>query len=218
MIGSQNQNIHPVTASSVQSGSYPVESNELGRRLWIAPTNNARPSTSVRDRLMHAIGQLKECTKGRDVLIQIWVPIKKEGKHVLTTFGQPYLLDPKSQSLASYRNVSKTFQFPADDDSKELVGLPSRVFLRKLPEWTPDVSYFSRAEYPRKNHAKKFNIKGSFAVPVFERSSRTCLAVIEVVTTTQDVSYRPELESVCKALEVCFFSCFIFLFLHASQL
>jgi hypothetical protein len=146
------------------------------------------------------------------------VPIKKEGKHVLTTFGQPYLLNPKSQSLASYRNVSKKFQFPAEEDSKELVGLPGRVFLRKLPEWTPDVSYFSWVEYPRKNHAKQFNIRGSFAVPVFEQGSRTCLGVIEVVTTTQDVSYRSELESVCKALEVCFFSFFIFLFLHASQL
>jgi hypothetical protein len=143
VIGSQNQNIHPFTASSVQSGGFLVEKNELGRRLWIAPTNNARSSTGVRERLMHAIGQLKQCTKDRDLLIQIWVPIKKEGKHVLTTFGQPYLLNPKSQSLASYRNVSKKFQFPAEEDSKELVGLPGRVFLRKLPEWTPDVSYFS---------------------------------------------------------------------------
>ncbi|KAJ6905637.1 protein NLP2-like [Populus alba x Populus x berolinensis] len=201
VIGSQIQNIHPFTASSVQSGGFLVENNELGRRLRIAPTNNARSSTGVRERLMHAIGQLKQCTKDRDLLIQIWVPIKKEGKHVLTTFGQPYLLDPKSHSLANYRNVSKKFHFPAEEDSKEMVGLPGRVFLRKLPEWTPDVSYFSRVEYPRKNHAKQFNIRGSFAVPVFEQGSRTCLGVIEVVTTTQDVSYLPELESVCKALE-----------------
>ncbi|KAJ6906856.1 protein NLP2-like [Populus alba x Populus x berolinensis] len=177
VIGSQIQNIHPFTASSVQSGGFLVENNELGRRLRIAPTNNARSSTGI------------------------WVPIKKEGKHVLTTFGQPYLLDPKSHSLANYRNVSKKFHFPAEEDSKEMVGLPGRVFLRKLPEWTPDVSYFSRVEYPRKNHAKQFNIRGSFAVPVFEQGSRTCLGVIEVVTTTQDVSYLPELESVCKALE-----------------
>ncbi|XP_073264828.1 protein NLP2 isoform X2 [Populus alba] len=197
-IGSRNQNIRSLD----QSGSFPIESNELGRRLWIAPTATG-PSSPVRDRLMHAIGQVKECTKDRDVLIQIWVPVKKEGKNVLTTIGQPYLLDRKCQSLASYRNVSKDFQFPADEDSKELVGLPGRVFLRELPEWTPDVRFFSGVEYLRKNQAKQFNIRGSLAVPVFEQGSRTCLGVIEVVTTTRDISYRPDLENVCKALEVC---------------
>ncbi|XP_011040794.1 PREDICTED: protein NLP2-like isoform X2 [Populus euphratica] len=195
-IGSQNQNIRSLD----QSGSFPDESNELGRRLWIAPTATG-PSSPVRDRLMHAIGQVKECTKDRDVLIQIWVPVKKEGKNVLTTIGQPYLLDRKCQSLASYRNVSKDFQFPADEDSKELVGLPGRVFLRELPEWTPDVRFFRGVEYLRKSHAKQLNIRGSLAVPVFERGSRTCLGVIEVVTTTRDISYRPDLENVCKALE-----------------
>ncbi|KAJ6765614.1 PROTEIN NLP2 [Salix purpurea] len=195
--GSRNQNIPSVD----RSRSFPVESNELGRRMWIAPAATG-PSSSVRDRLIHAIGQVKEeCTKNRDVLIQIWVPVKKEGKNVLTTIGQPYLLDRQCQSLASYRDVSKDFQFPADEDSKELVGLPGRVFLRKLPEWTPDVRFFSGVEYPRKNHAKQFNIRGSFALPVFEQGSRTCLGVIEVVTTTRDISYRPDLENVCKALE-----------------
>ncbi|CAK7329086.1 unnamed protein product [Dovyalis caffra] len=201
VIGSQDQDIQPATISLVQSGSFPVESNDLGRRVWIAPTANAGASSSVRERLIQAIEQVKDCTKDRDVLIQIWVPIKKEGKHVLTTIDQPYLFDPKCQSLASYRNVSQTFHFPADEDSKDFVGLPGRVFLRKLPEWTPDVGYFSRVEYPRKMLAKQFNIRGSFAVPVFEQGSRTCLGVIEVVTTTRDISYRPDLENVCKALE-----------------
>jgi hypothetical protein len=37
---------------------------------------------------------------------------------------------------------------------------------------------------------------------VFERGSGTCLGVVEIVTTTQKMNYRPELDNICKALEV----------------
>ncbi|XP_024012438.1 protein NLP2 isoform X1 [Eutrema salsugineum] len=38
-------------------------------------------------------------------------------------------------------------------------------------------------------------------LPVFERGSGTCLGVVEIVTTTQKMNYRPEVENICKALE-----------------
>jgi hypothetical protein len=82
--------------------------------------------------------------------------------------------------------------------------MPGRVFLGKVPEWTPDVRFFRNDEYPRVNHAQQCDVRGTLALPVFEQGSRTCLGVIEVVTTSQKIKYLPELESVCKALEVCF--------------
>ncbi|CAN0926119.1 Protein NLP2 [Linum grandiflorum] len=156
---------------------------------------------SIKDRLEYAIRKLKEYTEPRDVLVQIWVPITKGGKHVLTTEDQPYFITPKCLNLASYRNVSKAYLFGADLDSQELVGLPGRVFLGKLPEWTPDVRYFKAEEYPRRSYAAQYSISGSLAFPVFERGNGTCLGVVEVITTTRDIQYRPELENVCKALE-----------------
>ncbi|KAJ8764960.1 hypothetical protein K2173_010425 [Erythroxylum novogranatense] len=174
---------------------------ELGSRLWIEPRACPGPSSSVRERLKHAVARLRDCTKDRDVLIQIWVPMKKGGKSFLTTTNQPYMLDPQCRSLASYRTVSKTYQFSAEEDSKDFIGLPGRVFLRKLPEWTPDVRFFSSEEYPRKDYAMQYNIGASLAVPVFESGSWTCLGVVEVITTNQQINYRPELEKVCKALE-----------------
>ncbi|KAE8669935.1 Protein NLP2 [Hibiscus syriacus] len=178
-----------------------VQGTELGNRWWIGPRAESGSSSSVKERLMQAIGYLKESTKDRDVLIQIWVPVKRGGKHVLTTEGQPYSLNTNCKSLEIFRDVSKSYNFPAEEDSKESVGLPGRVFLGKLPEWTPDVRFFRSDEYPRISFAQKYNVGGSLALPVFERGKGTCLGVVEVVTTTQKINYHPELEHVCKALE-----------------
>lgn len=203
-VGTQSDNwktFEAATASG-QSESFLVERTELNRRLWIGPSANPGPVSSVKNRLILAIRNLREFTKERDVLIQIWVPIERGGKNVLTTNDQPFSLDPDCQSLANYRNVSENYHFPAEEDSKEQVGLPGRVFLGKVPEWTPDVRFFKSEEYPRINYAQRYNVRGSLALPVFERGSGVCLGVIEIVTTTQKINYRPELENVCKALEV----------------
>ncbi|KAK5842098.1 Protein NLP2 -like protein [Gossypium arboreum] len=188
-------------SSLLQPGTFIVQGTELGSRWWIGPSAESGSSLSVKERLMQAIGYLKESTKDRDLLIQIWVPVNREGKHVLTTEGQPYSLNSNCKSLEIFRDVSKSYNFPAEEDTKESVGLPGRVFLEKLPEWTPDVRFFRSEEYPRISFAEKYNVGGSLALPVFERANGTCLGVVEIVTTIQKSNYRPELEHVCKALE-----------------
>lgn len=181
--------------------------NELRRRWWIEPKTNMGPSSSVVERLYRALVYMKEVIGDKDVLVQIWVPVHREGRRVLITRDLPFALDDNCSRLARYRDVSAGFQFSVEEeeDSKELVmGLPGRVFSGKVPEWTPDVRFFRKDEYPRLMHAKKYDVSGTLALPVFEQGSRNCLGVIEVVMTTQKIMYRPELESVCKALEVCF--------------
>ncbi|GMI74422.1 NIN-like protein 2 [Hibiscus trionum] len=187
--------------SMSRPGSLAVQGTELGSRWWIGPRAESGSSSSVKERLMQAIGYLKESTKDRDVLIQIWLPVKRGGKHVLMTEGQPYSLNTNCKSLEIFRDVSESYNFPAEEDSNESIGLPGRVFLGKLPEWTPDVRFFRSDEYQRISFAQKYNVGGSLALPVFERANRTCLGVVEVVTTTQKINYHPELEHVRKALE-----------------
>nr|CAD37946.1 nodule inception protein [Pisum sativum] len=48
----------------------------VGKRWWIGPRGSQGPSTSVKERLVVAVGYLKEYTKNssNNVLIQIWVP------------------------------------------------------------------------------------------------------------------------------------------------
>ncbi|XP_051126426.1 protein NLP4-like [Andrographis paniculata] len=167
------------------------------RRWWIGP----EASISVVDRLIQALGYIKDCTRDKDALIQVWVPVTREGKRVLTTSNQPFSLDLNCPRLRHYREISVNYHFPAEEDSTEGVGLPGRVFASKVPEWTPDVRFFTRDEYPRVRHAQQVDVRGTLAVPILEQGSRNCLGVVEVVLTTQKVQYRPELETVCRALE-----------------
>ncbi|XP_010548150.1 PREDICTED: protein NLP2-like [Tarenaya hassleriana] len=204
VVPNQSMNQEPLdlaATSSVQSEKLLVEGAEVGRRWWIAPRASSGASSSVKDRLLQAIQHVQEAVLDKDFLIQIWVPFQKGGKNFLTTLEQPHLVNPKYLSLQKYRHVSEKYSFPADEDSKESVGLPGRVFLGKLPEWTPDVRFFKSEEYPRIKEAQKCDVRGSLALPVFERGSGTCLGVVEIVTTTQKINYRPELENICKALE-----------------
>lgn len=176
---------------------------ESSRMVWIAPRANQGPYTPVKDRLMEAIHHMRNYIKDRNVLVQIWVPgVNREGRQVLTTRNQPYFHDPSSKSLLSYRSVSESYQFAADENSVEYAGLPGRVYLGKLPEWTPDVRFFKSDEYPRVDFAEQCDVHGSIALPVFGRGSRTCLGVVEIITTSQKSNYKPDLENVCKALEV----------------
>ncbi|CAM8942214.1 unnamed protein product [Rhodiola kirilowii] len=172
---------------------------EIGKRKWIGPTATPGLKISVMDRLVRAIGYIKDSTKDRDVLIQMWMPRDLNGKRVLTTNDQPYIVDFSSTSLASYRSISLNFQFSAQRNSNLVEGMPGRVFLGKVPEWTPDVRFFRSDEYARVGFAQTYNVRGTLALPVFDRGSQTCLGVIEVVTTTQTV--KAELDTVCEALQ-----------------
>ncbi|GMH18905.1 hypothetical protein Nepgr_020746 [Nepenthes gracilis] len=188
------------TDSSKQLRNVFTEGSELNRMYWIGPRANTGPSSSVMERLIRALGYIKDLSN-KDILIQIWVPVNAGGTRILTTSNQPFLLDPNNPRLTSYRNISVSYQFAAEEDSNVTLGLPGRVFTGKVPEWTPDVRYFRVDEYPRVGHAQQFDVRGTLALPVFEQGSQSCLGVIEFVTTTQKVNYHRELESVCKALQ-----------------
>lgn len=168
------------------------------------------PVTSIRDRLSCALKYIMETQPGRELLVQIWVPTTIGDQKVLTTIGQPYTLDSSSSRLVKYRLVSKDFYFSADERSEQALGLPGRVFVGRIPEWTPDVRLFREFEYPRVDHARSHDIKGSIALPIFARGNRSCLGVIELVTTTRKINYGSEIESICNALQVLVIISFFF--------
>ncbi|XAR59892.1 hypothetical protein NMG60_11015896 [Bertholletia excelsa] len=196
----QNGEITLAAAFSDQSENFWVASTVRNGRLW-GESGNSTSTSSLKKRLIQAIEYLRESTSDRDVLIQTWLPTKRGGKHFLTTKNQPFWLNPSSKNLVDYRDISRSCQFAVEDSSKDFVGLPLRVFLKKLPEWTPDVRLFRKEEYSRVHYAHQYNISGCLSLPVFERGSSTCLGVVEIVTTTPKILYRPEFERVCKALE-----------------
>ncbi|KAI8569807.1 hypothetical protein RHMOL_Rhmol02G0305300 [Rhododendron molle] len=74
-------------------------------------------------------------------------------------------------------------KFYADAESGEdQLGLPGRVFLNKLPEYTPHVEHYTLKEYPQLDLALRCKIGVCWAVPVFEHSSHTCVGVLEIVS------------------------------------
>ncbi|KAJ4956658.1 hypothetical protein NE237_013441 [Protea cynaroides] len=154
----------------------------------------------IKARMMQALRYLKDSTE-QHVLAQIWAPVKKGDRYVLTTSGQPFVLDPHSNGLLQYRTVSLMYMFSVDGENNEELGLPGRVFRQKWPEWTPDVRFYSSKEYPRLTHALNYNVRGSLALPVFEPSGQLCVGVLEVIMTSRKVNYGPEVDKICKALE-----------------
>lgn len=201
---SPNQNMTDVVGFSGQSENPIIQGHEFSRGIWIGPIENRISAPSVMERLKRALVYMKDVMRDKNVLVQVWLPVNRGGRRVLTTNDLLSSLDSSCPRLAKYHDISVNYQFSTGEDSKELVkGLPGRVFSAKVPEWTPDVRFFRSDEYPRVDDAQRYDVRGTLALPIFEQGSRTCLGVIEVVTTTQKVQYQPELESVCKALEVC---------------
>ncbi|XP_043720324.1 protein NLP7-like isoform X2 [Telopea speciosissima] len=152
--------------------------------------------------MMQALRYLKESTE--HVLAQVWTPVKNGERYVLTTSGQPFVLDPHNNGLLQFRTVSLMYMFSVDGENVEDLGLPGRVFCQKLPEWTPNVQYYSSQEYRRLNHALHYNVRGTLALPIFEASVQSsCVGVLELIMTSQKVNYAPEVDKICKALQIC---------------
>ncbi|XP_054812354.1 protein NLP9-like [Prosopis cineraria] len=157
------------------------------------------PGWSLDERMLRALSLFKE-SAGGGILAQVWVPRKHGDQFILTTSEQPYLLD---QMLAGYREVSRTFTFSAEGRPGSVLGLPGRVFISKVPEWTSNVGYYTKAEYLRIEHAINHEVRGSIAIPVFDLySEMPCCAVLELVTTKEKTDFDRELEIVCQALQV----------------
>ncbi|KAG8073320.1 hypothetical protein GUJ93_ZPchr0006g45141 [Zizania palustris] len=175
------------------------------RHAWMLQTLQDGAEPTVKERLRRALERIAAWSQSQrgdgGLLLQVWVPTRIGDRQVLTTCGQPFWMDRRNERLASYRTVSMKYQFSADESARTELGLPGRVFVGRVPEWTPDVRYFSTEEYPRVRHAQYFDIRGSVAMPVFERRSRSCLGVVELVMTTQKINYNAEIENICNALK-----------------
>ncbi|KAD5507393.1 hypothetical protein E3N88_15096 [Mikania micrantha] len=169
--------------------------------LEVNPSKDQESACIIKERMTMALRYIKELIGGNHVLAQIWVPFKNKNRHVLTTTGQPFVIDPNSNGLHQYRMASLMYVFPLDGKTDGALEILGRVFRLKLPEWSPNVQYYSEKEYQRLNHALNYDVRGTLAVPVFEPSKQSCVGVLELVMTTQKINYAAEVDNVCRALE-----------------
>ncbi|KAH9606022.1 hypothetical protein KSS87_021039 [Heliosperma pusillum] len=207
----QESDTFPLTSDNVDSLNVignPINYTQLDENDSRAKQNNIlslpqgrvpRPvSHSLPEKMLHALSLFKE-SSGGGFLAQMWVPIRSGDQNILSTCDQPYLLD---QVLSGYREVSRSYTFSAEEKPGSFPGLPGRVFISKIPEWTSNVSYYSPQEYLRVQHALDHEVRGSVGIPIFNSSDASCCAVLELVTKKEKLDFDSEIESVCRALEV----------------
>ncbi|CAL5359389.1 unnamed protein product [Camellia sinensis] len=107
------------------------------------------------------------------------------GKRFLTTRHQPFGFNEIRDGLCSYRLMSLDYEFDVDGVSEEHLGLLGCMFRHQQLEFTPNVQYYSCNEYPQHDRVVSFNIKPSLAIPLLESSTRCCIGVIVMVSTTK---------------------------------
>lgn len=154
---------------------------------------------SIAERLLKALSLFRE-SSGAGILAQLWMPVNQGDEYILSTYEQPYLLD---QNLAGYREVSRTYTFSAKKAPGSINGLPGRVFVSGIPEWTSNVAYYHRQEYLRVEHALNYDVRGLLGLPIFDRNEHSCCGVLELVTVKEKSDFDSEMDSIFQALQVC---------------
>ncbi|KAI4963153.1 hypothetical protein ZWY2020_019649 [Hordeum vulgare] len=129
-------------------------------------------SCLFKEKLTHALRYFKESTD-QHLLVQVWAPVKSGDRYVLITSGQPLYLTTRALGCFSTGLCLSGHQ----------------------------MQYYSSTEYPRLNHAISYNAHGTVALPVFDPSVQSCIAVVELIMTSKKINYADEVDKVCKALE-----------------
>ncbi|KAM0917079.1 hypothetical protein ACQ4PT_009717 [Festuca glaucescens] len=149
------------------------------------------------ERMLMALNLFRK-SLGGGVLAQVWMPVEQEGHVVLSTCEQPFLLD---QALAGYREISRQFVFSAKEETGLYPGVPGRVFISGVPEWTSNVLYYSKPEYLRMEYAVRHDVRGSLAMPIYDPSKGSCCAVLELITKNEKPDFDAEMDNLRQALQ-----------------
>jgi hypothetical protein len=170
----------------------------------------------VKERIARALRIYKEAAAGGGgggdgvggALVQVWAPARDGGRRVLATRGQPFVLaPPQCHRLFQYRTVSLTHAFPVGGAGVPGErGLPGRVFDAGAPEWTPNVQYYGTGEYARISYALIYDIQAALALPILDPATGSCVAVVELVTTSPRIRFADEVDKLSKALQVSYSS------------
>ncbi|XP_042017297.1 protein NLP6-like isoform X2 [Salvia splendens] len=107
--------------------------------------------------------------KHNNWIVQFWVPKMENDRCCLKTSDQPYAVGCLAKGVASFRKQCMENYYFVDNEAKQdELGPPGRVFRFKHLEISPDLSYYTREEFPIRNFAMLSFNRGYLALPVFE--------------------------------------------------
>ncbi|AET01067.1 putative transcription factor Nin-like family [Medicago truncatula] len=143
----------------------------VGKRWWIGPRANPGPTTSVKERLVVAVGYLKEYTKNssNNVLIQIWVPMRRRSALIHT---QNHYLQQESSSAPVSVN----------------------------PNMNVHVRFFRSHDYPRHQQQQQYGSLLALPV-FERGSGTCLGVIEFVISNQTLINYRPQLDHLSNALE-----------------
>nr|GEV50536.1 hypothetical protein [Tanacetum cinerariifolium] len=143
------------------------------------------------------------------VLAQFWLHQVIGIDQILTTKDQPYGVGERDARLLLYRRDSERYLYVVDKDHEEEedISPPVRVFRRGLPEWTLDLTNYLPKHFPQQECAISCYLHGYLALPVFDLTTRSCVGVIELLTSSKYVSYAHEVQQFHSALKTQNLSC-----------
>ncbi|KAK3142192.1 hypothetical protein QOZ80_4BG0343470 [Eleusine coracana subsp. coracana] len=199
--------------------------------MWSSLGSSPRASGMSQDMLFDACSGPMETVASPTQKISLASPVntteadkvRKDSDEVLPNNGQlqgtniiprsvvsNLLADKMLMALSLFRKslsdgVLAQVWMPVEHNVKEQpglhLGLPGRVFISGVPEWTSNVLYYSKPEYLRMEHALHHEIRGSLAMPIYDPSKGSCCAVLELVTNKEKPDFDAEMDSVCHALQ-----------------
>ncbi|GKA86840.1 NIN-like protein, partial [Tanacetum coccineum] len=152
----------------------------------------------IKDKIRAALSGL--CFREPRVLVQFWSPVIVRKRCSLTTLDQPFGLGALDEGLYTYRLESEQRMFVIEEEHKEKLGSPGRVYCKKLPEWSLCIHTLPVKQYVH-DLAAWYNIHGYINLPVFEPDSGCCVGVLELITSSNCIDYAFEVREVLRALK-----------------
>lgn len=146
-------------------------------------------------------------------MFQVWLPeANEDGSIVLYTKGLPFAINGAWDLLALFRCVSCKYRFSTDalkptlmgEGTSLIKGLPftdqhcltyvyravGRVFNSGVPEMSHSVQTYDQNVYLRAAEAQRCQLHATLFMPVYGTKERdTCLGVVEVIQTEQNVLF-----------------------------
>ncbi|CAL5341882.1 unnamed protein product [Camellia sinensis] len=169
-----------------------VKLQKLGDEAQLeAETLKPIPGFMIEETMTNSLRFLIEST-AQYALSQISATVENLHQSALTTSLQPLVLDLHNNGLHRCKIASLIYMFSLDSGMGVDCGHHSHAFLLKLPFWNPNVQFYYRKEPVMLNHAQYYNVRGTLALPVFEASRQSCVGVLELIMTSQKISYAPE--------------------------
>ncbi|XP_042016982.1 protein NLP7-like [Salvia splendens] len=146
-----------------------------------------------------------ESWKHNNWIVQFWAPKMENDRCCLKTSDQPYAVGCLAKGVASFRKQCMENYYFVDDKAKQdELGPPGRVFKFKHPEITPDLSYYTKEEFPIRNFAMLCCNRGYLVLPVFENE---CIGDHKIVGVLEFLGFYhsdlPIIEELLKDTDLC---------------